>query len=173
MIFDIFYPKICSDSVFDVDYNRLLSAGIKLIAFDVDNTLAPFNIAYPPDNIVRLIQKLKTMFHVCLISNNKGDRVHKFNEKLGLFVIADAKKPKTDALCHALRRFNVQSQEAALIGDQLFTDMCCANLSGATSVLVKPIVKIEEPWVMLKRPFEKLVFLGYIWKRKKGADSKN
>jgi predicted HAD superfamily phosphohydrolase YqeG len=67
----------------------------------------------------------------------------------------------------------VQPQEAALIGDQLFTDMCCANLAGATSVLVKPIVKIEEPWVMLKRPFEKLVFLGYIWKRKKGADGKN
>ena len=65
-------------------------------------------------------------------------------------------------LCYLLacRRMGVKRQEAVLIGDQVFTDVLCANLAGAVSILVEPIELEHFPFFKLKRRLEKLVLRG-------------
>ena len=47
------------------------------------------------------------------------------------------------------------------IGDQLFTDVWGANLTGIYSILVKPIDPREEIQIVLKRYLEKIVLFFY------------
>ena len=49
---------------------------------------------------------------------------------------------------------NVAPCEAALVGDQLFTDVCGGNRLDMLTILVKPISVSEDWFVRFKRGFE-------------------
>ncbi|MBR4140116.1 MAG: HAD hydrolase-like protein, partial [Lachnospiraceae bacterium] len=52
-------------------------------------------------------------------------------------------------------------QNTLFVGDQLFTDVWGANLTGIYSILVKPIDPREEIQIVLKRYLEKIVLFFY------------
>ncbi|MCD7708441.1 MAG: hypothetical protein LUI02_01045, partial [Clostridiales bacterium] len=52
------------------------------------------------------------------------------------------------------------------VGDQIFTDVCGANLAKIRTILVKPIHPKEEIQIVLKRCLEKVVLLCYFIHRK-------
>lgn len=52
------------------------------------------------------------------------------------------------------------------MGDQIFTDVCGANLAGIRTILVKPIHPKEEIQIVLKRRLEAIVLLCYRLHRK-------
>ena len=53
------------------------------------------------------------------------------------------------------------------VGDQLFTDVWGANLTGIYSILVKPIDPKEEIQIVLKRYLEKIVLFFYLREQKR------
>ena len=53
-------------------------------------------------------------------------------------------------------------QNTLFVGDQLFTDVWGANLTGIYSILVKPIDPKEEIQIVLKRYLEKIVLFFYL-----------
>ena len=57
-------------------------------------------------------------------------------------------------------------QNTLFVGDQLFTDVWGANLTGIYSILVKPIDPREEIQIVLKRYLEKIVLFFYKRSRK-------
>jgi predicted HAD superfamily phosphohydrolase YqeG len=57
-------------------------------------------------------------------------------------------------------------ENTLFVGDQLFTDVWGANLTGIYSVLVKPIDPKEEIQIVLKRYLEKIVLFFYSRRKK-------
>ena len=113
---------------------------------------------YPDDKSFKLIEKLKeTGYEICLISNNSKSRVDIFNEKLNLFAIGKALKPKKWAYKKAMKHMNPKENQIACIGDQIFTDIYGANRMGMKSILIDPITQKEFRFIRLKRFFEKFI----------------
>ncbi len=157
-----FYPEYYVQSIYDINYDELKRKGKIGLIFDLDNTLAPFDIVEPTEKIITFINKLiKDGFKVCLVSNNKGNRVQVFNKKLGLVAIPKAGKPKTKGIKKGIQKMGVSKEEAVMIGDQMFTDVWVGNRMKMTTILVKPIANRDEFTVKLKRGIEKKVFNAY------------
>ncbi len=157
-----FYPTHYFESVKHIDYEALLKNGKKSLIFDLDNTLAPFDIVEPDEEIIQFIKNLKEKgFKVCLVSNNKGKRVEIFNKKLGLPIVSKAGKPKLGGITRAMNLLESKKEECVMIGDQMFTDVWVGNRLGIVSILVKPIANRDEFTVKLKRGLERQVFKRY------------
>jgi predicted HAD superfamily phosphohydrolase YqeG len=54
-------------------------------------------------------------------------------------VITHAKKPFPKGIKECLEKYGIPALEAALVGDQIYTDTLGANGAGVTSILVKAI----------------------------------
>ena len=76
---------------------------------------------------------------VCIVSNSHNDRVPKFCRERGMAVITHAKKPFPKGINECLAKYGIPASEAALVGDQIYTDTLGANNAGVTSILVKAI----------------------------------
>ncbi len=157
-----FYPTHYYQSVKHIKYDELYKKGRKALIFDLDNTLAPFDIVEPDENIINFIKHLQDSgFKVCIVSNNKGNRVQIFNQKLGLPIVPKAGKPKLGGITKAMELLDAKKEECVIIGDQMFTDVWVGNRLGIVSILVKPIANRDEFTVKLKRGVEKIVFGHY------------
>jgi hypothetical protein len=100
-------------------------------------------------------------FKACIVSNASKKRVIRFNERLRLYAIHRASKPGTGAFLKASRLMELKPANIAVIGDQIFTDVYGGNRAGMFTILVKPIHKKENTFVMLKRFPEKIVLKKY------------
>lgn len=167
-MFEIFFPTEYYKSIFDVDFNKLKEKGYKGLMFDIDNTLVPFDVAHPTQEIIDLFTQLKEQgFKICLVSNNTEARVLRFNERLKVYAVPKALKPMRRNLRKAMKLMETQVNNSVFIGDQLFTDVWGGNRLGLMTILVKPIAEKEEWITKIKRSTEKKVFNLYLKARKK------
>ena len=75
--------------------------------------------------------------------------------------ITYAHKPTPSGVRRALQEMRAVNEEAAMIGDQIFTDVIAGRLAGCYTIMVERYSKKEIWYVALKRPFEKIVrFFG-------------
>ncbi len=163
MIFDRFFPDIYVKDIYTIDYENLKNEGIKTIVFDLDNTLAPFDIELPTPNIKEILNKLTDMgFIVLIVSNNGVERVEKFCTDLDVKYIGKAGKPKIKKIGDFITENGGTISKSAIVGDQLFTDMWVGTKLGLKKVLVEPIANRDEFTVKLKRGLEKAVFKIYL-----------
>ena len=80
---------------------------------------------------------------------------------LGLEYVADAKKPLPFPLWRALKKMDIPPRQAAIIGDQIFTDILCGRLAGCTSILVEYMEEEGYGFYVTKRRWEKRVLKHY------------
>ena len=76
---------------------------------------------------------------LCIVSNSKSDRVQRFCRERNLDCIIRAKKPRGKGIRECLAKYDIPASQAALAGDQIFTDVLGANAQGVTSILVDAI----------------------------------
>ncbi len=153
-----FYPKHKVNKVQDIELNMLKTNKIKGLILDIDNTLVPEHVAEADQNAVEWIESLKEAgFKVCIVSNASQRRVIKFNEKLKVYAIHNASKPGRKAFMKAVRLMDIEIEETAVIGDQIFTDIYGGNRLNMFTILVKPIDQKEIIFVRVKRIAEKYV----------------
>ncbi|MEA4816582.1 MAG: YqeG family HAD IIIA-type phosphatase [Lachnospiraceae bacterium] len=165
-----FFPDIYIDSVKELPVESLKAMNIKLLIFDIDNTLAPFDEDSPGQETVDFIGLLKREgFMCCLVSNNSRGRVDKFNEKLKAKTIYRAGKPGIKRIRAFLDETGVPANEAAIIGDQVFTDVFCGKRLKMYSVLTKPMCKRDQFVTWIKRGAESLVVKEYLKRGGKNA----
>lgn len=163
MLLDRFYPDLYVNSVYDIPFDSLLTQGRNALIFDVDNTLAPFDIPDPPVEISDMFAMLKKKgFSLCLVSNNRQARIDIFNRPLNIHGISNARKPSTAAVKRAMRAMGSDKTNTVFIGDQVFTDVWCGNRAGVMTILVKPISIRDEWTVKLKRGIESQVIKAYL-----------
>lgn len=155
------YPGEYLDSVYRIDFKRLYEQGYRGIIFDIDNTLVPHG-APADERAIALFAQLKDMGYMCLLlSNNQEARVNPFREAVGADYICKAGKPHPSGYGRAMQRLGTDRTNTLFVGDQIFTDILGANLSGIRTILVKPIHPKEEIQIVLKRIPEKLILLCY------------
>jgi len=129
--------------------------GIKGIVTDLDDTLAARN-CYVPDEEVRswVRQLTEAGIRICIVSNNNKKRTKEFAAPLGVPSYYRAGKPSRKWVFKALETLHLKKEDAALLGDQLFTDMAVANRCGMKSILVDPIGTYGGLFVQFKRKLE-------------------
>ena len=165
-ILERFYPDKRQKSIYEVDFDEMYRKGIRGLIFDIDNTLVPHG-ADADEGIERLFNEIKRMgFKTCLLSNNKLERVKRFNENIRSLYIFKAGKPNKANYIKAMRMMGTRQDNTVFIGDQLFTDIWGAKKAGISNILLNPIDKHEEIQIVLKRYLERIVLKAYDKERK-------
>lgn len=134
-------PKRITKALTDVTPELLRSRNIRLLMLDFDNTIVPYTTDVPTQAMERWLKNMNTQedIRVCIVSNSHNDRVPAFCEKYGLDCITHAKKPFSRGIRQCLEKYGIPAGQAALVGDQIYTDTLGANCMGVTSILVKAI----------------------------------
>lgn len=155
----VFAPTISVKSVLDIDEKMLTEHGINALLLDLDNTLSHHGSPMAENGIFEWLDLMRKLeIKMIVISNNTNRRVKPLAKDLGLEYIANGWKPLTFGITRGLSRLGVSKKEAAMVGDQIFTDILGGNLKGVKTILVEPF-HIEKGWLFVaKRGFEKLFF---------------
>lgn len=148
----------------------LKALGVRALLIDIDNTLAPYEQPLPDDRHREWFRSLASAGIRCaLISNNKPDRVELFNETLHLPAYADCGKPSRKYLRIALSELGVPASEAAVLGDQIFTDCLSARRMGMKAIIVPPIRDKRTLFFRFKRALERPILRAYDARQRRGA----
>ena len=134
------FPTYKTPAVTDIDPQMLQQKGIALLMLDFDNTIVPYTTCVPTEQMSQWLQRMaQSDILVCIVSNSHNDRVPKFCREYGLECITHAKKPFSKGIRACLAKYGVAPAQAALVGDQIFTDTLGANGCGVKSILVEAI----------------------------------
>ncbi len=141
-------------------WKELYDEGIRTALLDFDNTLGPDHATEPEDFSYKCVKMIEdTGIKCCLVSNAKSGRSAKIAEMLGIPVVTYANKPGTSGVLKAIKLMDSSADKSLMVGDQVFTDVIAGNRSGVRTFMVEKLHKQEIWYVLLKRPFEKLVRL--------------
>lgn len=152
------YPDARCERIGLIDLKELESRGIKGLLVDIDNTLVPYDEKRPTASALAFLADAKQVgMTVALVSNNSRSRVEKFAAGLDVIWLHKARKPMRYGFLRLAKQMGLSCSEIAVIGDQLFTDIYGANRCGMYSILVEPILDLENRFFRLKRHFEKKV----------------
>ena len=148
-------PTILADALTEITPDILEERGIKLLMLDFDNTIVPYTTSIPEPLMEQwLLDMVKTDIQLCVVSNSKKDRVKIFCAKYGIPCITHAKKPFTKGIRECLAKFDIPAAEAAIVGDQIYTDTLGGNAAGITTILVKAIDN-HNFWLKARHVLEK------------------
>lgn len=157
-MFDKLTPNLYVKSVFHINLEELYQRGIRAIITDLDNTLVAWDDPLPNERLLAWLQDVKSRgFSVCIVSNNSRDRVTKFAEAFGVPAIPKAIKPRRGAFRTACESMGVLPEQAAVVGDQIFTDVLGGNRLGVYTILVVPVSDKEFIGTKVMRALERLV----------------
>ncbi|MFZ5626571.1 MAG: YqeG family HAD IIIA-type phosphatase [Bacillota bacterium] len=132
--------------------------GIKAVLLDLDNTLLPWAEGIFPEESLRWIEEMKAAgLLLCLVSNNKPERVAQLAGELGIPGISQAVKPRRKGFRQALRLLAVKPEETAVVGDQIMTDVLGGNRAGLFTVLVNPLSPVEHKGTYFLRWLERIL----------------
>ena len=136
-------PDYLAKSISGVNLKVLAQRGIEVMLLDLDNTLAPWRTKDFSAQTINWLNQAKKAFDIYILSNGSSDRVADTADALGIKYIAGAHKPNGDKLRKILSEEGIKPEKAAIIGDQLYTDVLSAARLGAISVLLTPISSRE------------------------------
>ena len=136
----VLFPDEKANSVDDIDYERLVSSGIKAIIFDLDNTLALWGEDELEQEIVDLFDFLTSIgLRVGIMSNTKRQEIQDFVLKLPFPHLFNANKPRSKGFKLMLDKLGVSAEKTVMVGDQLFTDVLGANRLDIYTIRVDPL----------------------------------
>lgn len=165
----IFHPDHLFRRVYEIPTDFFVRQGVKVLLIDVDNTLTTDNSPTPHGKVLAWLDAQRAAgVQLMAFSNNHEPRVAPFARQLGLGYVADAGKPLPGRVREVLAQMEVSHQEAAIIGDQLFTDILCGRLVGCTTVLVEPMEQENYGFYRVKRPLEEWILRRYRARRREG-----
>lgn len=141
--------------------------GIRLLLLDFDNTILPYTSdELSPQMASWLVTMREAHVLICVVSNTRKNRAPDLCREWGIPCITHANKPFGSGIRRALRQFRVRAKNAALAGDQIFTDTLGANRAGLLSILVRPIDN-HNFWLKVRHALEMpFIFLA----KKKGRE---
>ena len=157
-----FLPAVMTDAITDLQPQWLKDNDIRLLMLDFDNTIVPYTTCVPTAAVSAWLMMMRESdITVCIVSNSHNDRVPKFCREHGLSCITHAKKPFSKGIKECLAKYGIPASQAALVGDQIFTDTLGASGCGVRAILVKAIDNhnfwlkarhvLEKPWIYAAR----------------------
>ncbi len=155
----ILKPDIKLNRVTDITCEILNKYGITALILDVDNTLSTHHGQVLTDGLPEWLMYMKDNgIKLTVLSNSKRKRVEPFASKIDLDFISLGLKPLPFGYLRAVKALGVKRKSAAIVGDQIFTDILGGNAVGLNTILLTPI-KEESGWSFkLRRKIEKKLF---------------
>lgn len=147
-------PKVIFHKLTDVTPAFLRERGIDLLMLDFDNTMLPYTAWHPAPELLTWLDGMKRAgIRLCVVSNSKKAKAAGFCKAHNIACVTHSKKPTGRGIRRCLAQFNAAPGQAALAGDQIFTDVLGANCAGAVSILVKPL-HLHNIWLKLRHAAE-------------------
>ena len=158
----ILYPDAHLNNVREITTNFLQNNKINALILDVDNTLIDYDKNLPEETIEWAKELKNNNIKLYILSNtNKKEKVKKVAEKLGIEYMYFAKKPLKSGFKKVQEKLKESSQNIAVVGDQIFTDIVGGNRCKMFTILVEPIAE-KDIWItMVKRPLENAIKKKY------------
>jgi HAD superfamily phosphatase (TIGR01668 family) len=134
------WPTSYAPSVAEIDIELLRSNGFAGVIIDLDNTLVAYRQLTPADRDARWIVAARERgLSVVMVTNNGTPWAAGVARELGIPCIPNARKPLRSGFRRALAVLALPRESVIVIGDQLFTDILGARLSGLAAILVEPL----------------------------------
>lgn len=136
-------PNFLFESIYAIDPARLRARGVTLLLADLDNTLAPYGVKTPSEEVRAWKKELEAAGITLFILSNsrKPGRAARFAQDLGVPYEGHAGKPKGGGFRRAMERCGAQPAQTAIVGDQIFTDIWGGNRAGVLTLMVEPIAR--------------------------------
>lgn len=148
----------CETNVFDIPVDFFEKLDINCIFFDLDNTLDSFKCEVGSTKTVEYINKLKDYgYSIYIISNNNENRVKKYANSLNVEYLYKSGKPFTKKIENFIKDNKLVKEKCIMIGDQLLTDIKCANRLKIKSLLVEDLVKENQLVTKFNKFFDKII----------------
>jgi len=161
------YPRMYVDSLLDIPLEELAAAGMRAFIFDLDNTITEWNSQELRTEVEAWFKIIRERgFKACILSNNGEQRILQISQRLGIPFIHRARKPLRRSFLQAVALMEVHTSEAAVIGDQIFTDVLGGNRAGLYTILVRPLARKEFYGTKISRAMEFFVLRRYHRKHK-------
>ena len=161
------YPKEYVKDIRKIKIELLNKNNIKGLILDVDNTLIDYYKNFLEGTEQWCEDLKKQGIKMCILSNsNKKEKVQSVAQKLDIPYIFFGTKPLKRGFKKAKAILQLPSENIAVVGDQIFTDIIGANRCKMFSILVDPINQ-KDIWITrLKRPIEEYIIKQYKNKNK-------
>ena len=160
------YPKFYFDKITDINTDFLKENNIKALILDVDNTLIDIdrNIL---NGLVELHKNITDsgIKTIILSNSNNIDKIETVAKTLNIEYLYLGLKPLKKGFKKAISKLEINPENIAAVGDQIFTDVIGANRCGIFSILVNPISTKDFLLTKWKRPIEKKIVEKYLNKR--------
>ncbi len=155
----LFRPSYWLKSVLSINEAFLRAHGIDALILDLDNTLSMHGNPAEEAGVSQWLEEMRALgIPMMVVSNNTKRRVAPLAAKLGLEFVSGGAKPLPFGIRRALRRLGVSPERAAVVGDQIFTDVAGGNLAHTKTILVEPFHLEKGILFRIKRGAEGIVF---------------
>ena len=157
------YPDKYVNNVKEITIELLRENNIKGLILDVDNTLIDYDKKML-DGAQDWCNNLKKQgIKMCILSNtNKLKKVKNTAEVLELEYLYFARKPNRRGFAKARELLNLEPQNIAVVGDQIFTDVLGGNRCKMYTILTKPVDTRDFWYTRIKRPLERIILKKYM-----------
>ena len=157
----IYRPDMYKKDVFSINYETLKEKGIKVLIYDIDDTLIPSNETKVNQKTINLIEKLKKDFKIFLLTNSPKFRSKKIEKQLNVEGYAFSMKPLKFNLNKIIK--NYDKKDVVLIGDRLLTDIMSILVDPITNhnfIFVKIMKKLKEEPLYKELEKKKILIRG-------------
>jgi len=144
----------------EITPESLQRRGIRALLLDLDNTLTPWRSRQVLPEVEAWVKRMQEAgIALCFVSNTRNmARLRWLSERLNIPYARGAMKPRREMLRRALQKLGVPPEQAAIVGDQLFTDIWGGNRLGIYTIWVHPmhpreflgtkISRLVERWIL-------------------------
>lgn len=159
-------PDVYQPDIYSIDYGRLRDAGVRLVSFDVDDTLddglinkieanLPGMSVRMPTRARRLVRRLQEMgLAVVVLTNAQESLGRGASASVGADAyLARAGKPGTRGFERMARWYGTSPEEMAHVGNSMREDIVGGNTFGALTCLVRQVGPAVGILKAVARPF--------------------
>lgn len=136
---------ILHGSILTLTPAHLQKHNLKGLVLDVDETLVPFRAAEASAELLPWVEEIQQVASLWLVSNNVSEaRIRRIAKSLNLPYISAAAKPSRRKVRKAVDAMKLPVEQVGMVGDRLFTDVLAGNRLGMFTILVEPMVHLNE-----------------------------
>lgn len=152
------YPNAYFKKVEEITIEFLNKNKIKALLLDVDNTLVDYSKKMT-ESVIKWAKELKGQGVKLYILSNTNDKakIENIVKDIDIPYLHFAMKPLKRGFKKAQKELGEKSENIAIVGDQIFTDIIGGNRSHMFTILVEPINEKDFWYTMWKRPIEKKI----------------
>ncbi len=152
------YPNAYFKKVEEITIEFLNKNKIKALLLDVDNTLVDYSKKMT-ESVIKWSKELKGQGVKLYILSNTNDKakIENIVKELDIPYQLFAMKPLKRGFKRAQKELDEKSENIAIVGDQIFTDIIGGNRCNMFTILVEPINEKDFWYTMWKRPIEKKI----------------